>query len=98
MVYLRCSQGESRKRGTENGPTVWLVYNDWGAIQGVCMTAEDCARYLVKKGGVLLDDDTLIYNGEYGDQMYTTIRHAARINDQPILDFLVDVLKGNSRY
>lgn len=33
-------------------PTVWLVYNDWGAIQDVCMTAEDCARYLVKKGGV----------------------------------------------
>ena len=79
-------------------PTVWLIYNDWNAVQGVCTTAEDCACYLVENGGVLLDDDTLAYSDEYGCQMYTTIRRAARIADKPILDFLVDVLKGNVRY
>ena len=35
-------------------PTVWLIYNDWNAVQGVCTTAEDCACYLVENGGVLL--------------------------------------------
>lgn len=79
-------------------PTVWLVYNDCNAVQGVCVTAEDCAYYLVENGAVLLDDDTLTYKNEGKYFRYTTIRRAARDMNKPILDFLVDVLKGNTPY
>lgn len=77
---------------------VWLIYNDDDALRGVCATAKDCACYLVERGDALLDDDILAYNDENNCCQYTTIRRAARTADQPILDFLVDVLKGNNRY
>lgn len=79
-------------------PTVWLIYDDYDAVQGVCATAEDCACHLVETEEVLLDDDVLAYNDEDGYQMSTTIRHAAHVVDKPILDFMVDVLKGNTYY
>ena len=77
---------------------VWLIYNDYDAVMGVCATAEDCACYLVERGDALLDDDILAYADENNHCQYTTIRHAARIADKPILDFMVDVLKGNTCY
>lgn len=77
---------------------VWLIYNDYGAVMGVCATAEDCACYLVECGDALLDDDILAYTDENNCCQYTTIRHAAQIADKPILDFMVDVLKGNTCY
>lgn len=79
-------------------PMVWLIYNDWDAVRGVCKTAEDCACYLVKNGGVLLDDDTLTYKNEGKYFRYTTIRQAAHDMNRPVLDFLVDVLKGDTCY
>ena len=77
---------------------VWLIYNDYDAVMGVCATAEDCACYLVERGDALLDDDILAYADENNCCQYTTIRHAAQIADKPILDFMVDVLKGNTCY
>ena len=77
---------------------VWLIYNDYDAVRGVCATAEDCACYLVERGDALLDDDILAYADENNCCQYTTIRHAAQIADKPILDFMVDVLKGNTCY
>lgn len=77
---------------------VWLIYNDYDAVMGVCATAEDCACYLVERGDALLDDDILAYADENNYRQYTTIRHAAQIADKPILDFMVDVLKGNTCY
>lgn len=78
--------------------TVWLIYNDYDELMGVCATAEDCACHLVETEEVLLDDDVLAYNDEDGYQMYTTIRHAAHIANKSILDFMVDVLKGNTYF
>ena len=77
---------------------VWLIYNDYDAVMGVCATAEDCACYLVERGDALLDDDILACADENNCCQYTTIRHAAQIADKPILDFMVDVLKGNTCY
>ena len=77
---------------------VWLIYNDYDAVRGVCATAEDCACYLVERGDALLDDDILAYADENNCCQYTTIRHAAQIADKPILDFMIDVLKGNTCY
>lgn len=77
---------------------VWVIYNDYDAVRGVCATAEDCACYLVERGDALLDDDILAYADENNCCQYTTIRHAAQIADKPILDFMVDVLKGNTYY
>ena len=77
---------------------VWLIYNDYDAVMGVCATAEDCACYLVERGDALLDDDILAYADENNCCQYITIRHAAQIADKPILDFMVDVLKGNTCY
>ena len=77
---------------------IWLIYNDYDAVMGVCATAEDCACYLVERGDALLDDDILAYADENNCCQYTTIRHAAQIADKPILDFMVDVLKGNTCY
>lgn len=77
---------------------VWLIYNDYDAVMGVCATAEDCACYLVERGDALLDDDILAYADENNCWQYTTIRQAAQIADKPILDFMVDVLKGNTCY
>lgn len=78
--------------------TVWLIYNDYDELMDVCATAEDCACHLVETEEVLLDDDVLAYNDEDGYQMYTTIRHAAHIANKSILDFMVDVLKGNTYF
>ena len=77
-------------------PTVWLIYDDYDAVQGACATAEDCACHLVETEEVLLDDDVLAYNDEDGYQMYITIRHGARIANKSILDFMVDVLKQDN--
>ena len=77
---------------------VWLIYNDYDAVMGVCATAEDCVCYLVERGDALLDDDILAYADENNCCQYTTIRRAAQIVDKPILDFMVDVLKGNTCY
>lgn len=77
---------------------VWVIYNDYDAVRGVCATAEDCACYLVERGDALLDDDILAYADENNCRQYTTIRRAAQIADKPILDFMVDVLKGNTCY
>ena len=77
---------------------VWLIYNDYDAVMGVCATAEDCACYLVERGDALLDDDILAYADENNCCQYTTIRRAAQIADKLILDFMVDVLKGNTCY
>lgn len=77
---------------------VWVIYNDYDAVRGVCATAEDCACYLVERGDALLDDDILAYADENNCCQYTTIRRAAQIADKPILDFMVDVLKGNTCY
>ena len=77
---------------------VWLIYDDYDKLMGVCATAEDCACYLVERGDALLDDDILAYADENNRCQYTTIRHAAQIADKPILDFMVDVLKGNTCY
>ena len=77
---------------------VWVIYNDYDAVMGVCATAEDCACYLVERGDALLDDDILAYADENNCRQYTTIRRAAQIADKPILDFMVDVLKGNTCY
>ncbi len=78
--------------------TVWLIYYDDDALRGVCATAEDCACYLVERGDALLDDDILAYRDKEGCLRYTTIRLVAHVMDRPILDFMVDVLKGNSSY
>mgnify|MGYP003540797459 len=77
---------------------VWVIYNVYDAVRGVCATAEDCACYLVERGDALLDDDILAYADENNCRQYTTIRRAAQIADKPILDFMVDVLKGNTCY
>ena len=77
---------------------VWVIYNVYDAVMGVCATAEDCACYLVERGDALLDDDILAYADENNCRQYTTIRRAAQIADKPILDFMVDVLKGNTCY
>ena len=77
---------------------VWVIYNVYDAVRGVCTTAEDCACYLVERGDALLDDDILAYADENNCRQYTTIRRAAQIADKPILDFMVDVLKGNTCY
>ena len=77
---------------------VWVIYNDYDAVRGVCATAKDCVCYLVERGDALLDDDILAYADENNCCQYTTIRHAAQIADKPILDFMVDVLKGNTCY
>lgn len=74
---------------------VWVIYD---RLMGVCATAEDCACYLVERGDALLDDDILAYTDENNCCQYTTIRRAAQIADKPILDFMVDVLKGNTCY
>lgn len=76
---------------------VWLIYDDYDKLMGVCATAEDCACHLVECGDALLDDDILAYADENNCCQYTTIRRAAQIVDKPILDFMVDVLKYNNR-
>lgn len=43
---------------------VWLIYDDYDKLMGVCATAEDCACYLVERGDALLDDDILAYADE----------------------------------